>query len=68
MPNDTRLDTLEFKVAHLERALQDLSDALYQQQQRLDDHDARYRHLLDQIESAAERAQAAPKFEVPPHY
>ena len=68
MPEDIRLETLEIKIAHLERALQELSDALYQQQQRLDDHDARHRRLLDRIESADERKQASPKFEVPPHY
>jgi uncharacterized coiled-coil protein SlyX len=66
---DDRLEALEVKLAHLERALQDLSDALWTQQQRLDAADARHRQLLDRL-AAAERGEDAPQspFEVPPHY
>ena len=31
-----RIDALEFKVAHLEQALQELSDVVYRQQRELD--------------------------------
>jgi uncharacterized coiled-coil protein SlyX len=68
MSADTRLEALEIKVAHLERALQELSDALYRQQQRIDAHEGRYQQLLDRVEAASQQAGPEPKFEVPPHY
>jgi uncharacterized coiled-coil protein SlyX len=67
MPFESRLEALEIKIAHLERALQDLSDVLYRQQQLLDAHDARYRRLAERLEAAGE-SPVAPKFEIPPHY
>ena len=67
MSHEGRIETLEFKIAHLERALQELSDALYRQQQRLDAHESGYQRLIESIESAAQ-PQPASKFEVPPHY
>jgi uncharacterized coiled-coil protein SlyX len=66
--HDTRIETLEIKVAHLERALQELSDVLYRQQQRLDAHEARYQRLIDQVEAADQPAGPEAKFEIPPHY
>jgi uncharacterized coiled-coil protein SlyX len=65
---DARIETLEIKVAHLERALQELSDALYRQQQRIDVHEGRYQQLLDRVEAAGQQAAPDAKFEVPPHY
>ena len=67
MPHDARIETLEFKIAHLERALQELSDALYRQQQRLDAHEADYRRLVERVDAAAQ-PETASKFEIPPHY
>jgi uncharacterized coiled-coil protein SlyX len=66
--HDARIETLEIKVAHLERALQELSDVLYRQQQRLDAHDARYQQLIDRVEAAEPAAGPDAKFEIPPHY
>jgi uncharacterized coiled-coil protein SlyX len=66
--HDVRIETLEIKVAHLERALQELSDVLYRQQQRLDAQDARHQRLMDRVESADQPAGPDAKFEVPPHY
>jgi uncharacterized coiled-coil protein SlyX len=66
--NDARLEMLEIKVAHLERTLQELSDVLYRQQQRLDTHEARYQRLVDRVETAGEPAGPESKFEIPPHY
>lgn len=68
MSHDARVETLEIKVAHLERALQELSDALYRQQQRLDAHEARYRHLIERVAAGEPPGGSEPKFEVPPHY
>jgi uncharacterized coiled-coil protein SlyX len=65
---DARIETLEIKVAHLERALQDLSDVLYRQQQRLDAHEDRYQRLVDRVEGADQQSGSGPKFEIPPHY
>jgi uncharacterized coiled-coil protein SlyX len=65
---DARIEALEFKVAHLERALQELSEVLFRQQQRLDAHAARYQRLLDRIEAADQPAESGSKFEIPPHY
>ncbi len=69
MPDDrdSRIEALEFKVAHLERALQELSDALYRQQLRLDGHEARLRELAARHDADAP-AGAQTRFEVPPHY
>ena len=67
MSTEARTEALEIKVAHLERALQDLSDAMYRQQQRLDAQQARCQLLVDRID-AAEPRPAATTIEVPPHY
>ena len=44
-----RLDTLEEKVAHLERALNELSDVVARQQKELDLALQRNQRLLDKI-------------------
>lgn len=63
-----RLETLEFKVAHLERALQELSDVVYRQQQLLAAADTRYQRLLERVEAGERGVETAGGFEVPPHY
>ena len=68
MSQDARIETLEIKVAHLERALQELSDVLYRQQQRLDAQEARYQRLIDRVDAGDPPAGPEAKFEVPPHY
>ena len=68
MSTNDRIEILEIKVAHLERALQDLSDVLYRQQQRLDAHEARYQRLIERVESPDQPAGSEPNFEIPPHY
>jgi SlyX protein len=63
-----RIEALEFKVAHLERALQELSDVLYRQQQELD----ALRHtnglLTEQLRQVSGPGADASSTEVPPHY
>lgn len=62
-----RLEQLETKVAHLEHALQQLSDALYAQQRELERVVDRNRQLLDELDGGA-GATSATAIEKPPHY
>jgi SlyX protein len=63
-----RIDTLEFKVAHLERALQELSDVLYRQQRELNLLRARNEQLLQQVQQLEDRGGDPNRVEIPPHY
>ena len=63
-----RLETVEFKLAHLERAVQDLSDVVYRQQQQLDAALAMNLHLRQQLQEFDGRASDASSVEIPPHY
>jgi SlyX protein len=68
MPGETRIEALEFKVAHLERALQELSDVLYRQQRELDALRDRAQQLLQQVQSLEDRGADPTRVEIPPHY
>jgi SlyX protein len=63
-----RIDTLEFKVAHLERALQELSDVVYRQQRELYSLRDRNQRLLEQVQQLEERGGDPNRVEIPPHY
>ena len=63
-----RLETVEFKIAHLERAVQELSDVLYRQQQQLDAALEMHRRLRQQLEEIESRTGEATPVEIPPHY
>lgn len=63
-----RLDAVEFKLAHLERASQELSDVLYRQQQELDASLARIERLGHQLSEIEGRTSDAAPVEIPPHY
>jgi uncharacterized coiled-coil protein SlyX len=63
-----RLEAVEFKIAHLERAVQDLSDVLYRQQQQLDAALAMNQRLRLQLEEIESRTGDATAVEIPPHY
>lgn len=65
---DDRIEVLEVKLAHLERALQELSDVIYRQQRRLDAADERHQQLLDRLSSTDPGTDEPAQFEVPPHY
>lgn len=64
-----RTERLEFKVAHLEKALQELSDVLYRQQRELDTLRDRSRQLDEQVRQLEARGgDDADRDEIPPHY
>ena len=67
-PGAERLDAVEFKIAHLERAVQELSDVLYRQQQQLDAALAMNQQLRQQLEEIEGRSGEATAVEIPPHY
>ena len=67
MSEDARLEALEIKVAHLEQALQELSDVLYRHQRAIDALEGRHASLLERLEGAS-GPPAAAEFEIPPHY
>lgn len=66
--SEERVETLEFKVAHLERALQELSDVLYRQQRELDALRERSQTLLEQVQQLDQRGAGPTSVEIPPHY
>lgn len=69
MSEPTRLELIEIKLAHLERAVSELSDALVHQQREIEGLSARNRQLKDQLESLeAGTGASADGFEKPPHY
>lgn len=63
-----RLEAVEFKIAHLERAVQELSDVLYRHQQQLDAALAMNQALRQQLEEVEGRTGDATPVEIPPHY
>jgi SlyX protein len=63
-----RVEILEFKVAHLERSLQELSDVLYRQQRELDSLANRNQQLVEQLQQLEDRGGDPTRVEIPPHY
>jgi len=63
-----RLEAVEFKIAHLERAVQELGDVLYRQQQQLDAALAMNQRLRQQLEDIESRSGDPTAIEIPPHY
>ena len=67
--NDTaRVESVEFKVAQLERALQELSDVVYRQQREIEALLELQRRLREQVEDLDSRRADPDAVEIPPHY
>jgi SlyX protein len=68
MSNARRVEAIEFKLAHLERALQELSDVVYRQQREIDAALELNRNLRRQVEDLENRSADPVALEIPPHY
>ncbi len=69
MTHDARLEALEIKLAHLEHALNQISDVVARQQRELDAAQQRTKLLTTQLESLETAgAASATAIEKPPHY
>jgi SlyX protein len=69
MTQPTRLDQIEIKLAHLERALTELNDVVIRQQREIDRLTTLNRQLKDQLELLEGGGGASAEgFEKPPHY
>jgi SlyX protein len=64
-----RLDSIEEKLAHLERAVAELSDVVARQQKELDRALDRNQHLMNKVAALeSDFAPSATTHEKPPHY
>jgi uncharacterized coiled-coil protein SlyX len=69
MSDSERLDTIEIKLAHLERSLLELGQTVMHQQREitvLAAHNRALRQQLQELDNAA--SPSANPFEKPPHY
>ncbi len=67
-PTD-RLDSIEEKLAHLERALAEISDVVARQQKQLDAALDRNQRLMDKVSALeSDFGPSATAHEKPPHY
>ncbi len=49
MTDESRFESLEIKIAHLEKAVQELSDVIHRQQQQIDRLSATSQQLMQQL-------------------
>jgi SlyX protein len=64
-----RLDAIEEKLAHLERAVAELSDVVARQQKELDRALDRNQRLMEKIAALeSDTGPSATAYEKPPHY
>jgi SlyX protein len=64
----SRLDAVEIKLAHLERALTEISDVVVRQQKELEMALARHQRLSDQLAMIECDTAGTEADEKPPHY
>jgi len=64
-----RITDIEIKLAHMEQAVNELSDVLYKQQALIERLEAGYENLRQRVNSGGEAgASPDPVDEKPPHY
>jgi SlyX protein len=68
MTDARRVEAIESKLAHLERALQELSDVIYRQQREIDAALELNHRLRRQVEDLENRPADPGAVEIPPHY
>jgi SlyX protein len=69
VPISTRLDTIEEKLAHLERAVHELNDVVTRQQKELDRALERNQRLMEKLAALeSDYGTNATAHEKPPHY
>jgi SlyX protein len=69
MQDDPKLIDLEIKLAHAERALEELSDVVYKQQVQIEKLDKKLNLLAKKFESnSGGELEIGPANEKPPHY
>ncbi len=68
MTDAQRVEAIEFKLAHLERALQELGDVVYRQQREIEAALELNRNLRRQVDDLESRAADPGAVEIPPHY
>lgn len=62
------LDQIEMKIAFLEKANAELSDAVYRQGREIEVLQIRLAELVARVEAAQSEQPVAPQSERPPHY
>jgi SlyX protein len=68
-PVSERISAIEEKLAHLERAVNELSDVVARQQKDLDRASDRHQRLLDKMAAMeSDMGASATAEEKPPHY
>ena len=68
-PMSERIEVIEEKLAHLERAVSELSDVVVRQQKELDRALDRSQRLMDKLAALeSESGASATAHEKPPHY
>jgi SlyX protein len=69
MSDEVRLESIEIKLAHLEHAVNEISDVVARQQRELDQALQRAKLLTSQLEALETTSRANPNaIEKPPHY
>ena len=68
MTETDRLEIIEIKLAHLERALQELGQTVMRQQREFEILSARERLMQSRLEMLESGATDGDQFKKPPHY
>jgi uncharacterized coiled-coil protein SlyX len=68
MPDSSRLEIIEVKLAHLEQSLQELGETVMRQRREIEVLHAHNRALRDQLRMVDGGGASAQAFETPPHY
>jgi SlyX protein len=66
--NDERIEAFETKLAFQDDTVQQLNDALVEQQSRIDQLELSLRALLKRLDESADDLRPPPDNERPPHY